>query len=243
MDTNRLEAFSDGVIIILITIMVLDLKVPASGDLAALRSLGPTFFAYILSYVMLGIYWNNLQVAPYGNPFFGIIILVVFGTPVLVIYGAFRGAVALRRMSDRLMAKNPAQRRARLLLELKEAKTIMPPDQLARVQALADEFPDVALDVLEGKLTWNWAGRARHGAGRDSAVVKRPVFPPLVRMIWRSPHPSARPGGHGSGLPLGRGERQSGNAKERLVDLAGRCAGCLLSRCDDGRSVARPDSD
>jgi uncharacterized membrane protein len=59
MTKNRLEAFSDGVIAILITIMVLELKVPHSSELAALRSLIPVFLSYVLSFIYLGIYWNN----------------------------------------------------------------------------------------------------------------------------------------------------------------------------------------
>ncbi len=59
MTKNRLEAFSDGVIAILITIMVLELKVPHGVDLAALRPMLPTFLAYVLSFVVLAIYWNN----------------------------------------------------------------------------------------------------------------------------------------------------------------------------------------
>jgi uncharacterized membrane protein len=54
-----MEAFSDGVIAIIITIMVLELTVPHEGDLAALRPLIPTFLSYVLSFVYLGIYWNN----------------------------------------------------------------------------------------------------------------------------------------------------------------------------------------
>jgi uncharacterized membrane protein len=56
---GRLEAFSDGVIAILITIMVLELKVPHGADWAALRPLWPVLSTYVLSYVYLGIYWNN----------------------------------------------------------------------------------------------------------------------------------------------------------------------------------------
>jgi uncharacterized membrane protein len=56
---TRLEAFSDGVIAILITIMVLELKPPASADVTALKPLLPTFFSYVLSFVYLAIYWNN----------------------------------------------------------------------------------------------------------------------------------------------------------------------------------------
>jgi len=59
MSKGRLEAFSDGVIAILITIMVLELKVPHGADWHALRPLTPVFFSYVLSFVFLGIYWNN----------------------------------------------------------------------------------------------------------------------------------------------------------------------------------------
>ena len=59
MTKSRLEAFSDGVIAIIITIMVLELKVPLGADLAALRPLVPKILSYILSFVFLGIYWNN----------------------------------------------------------------------------------------------------------------------------------------------------------------------------------------
>jgi uncharacterized membrane protein len=59
MHKTRLEAFSDGVVAILITIMVLEIHVPAGGNWEALRSIWPTFCAYVLSFVYLGIYWNN----------------------------------------------------------------------------------------------------------------------------------------------------------------------------------------
>jgi uncharacterized membrane protein len=59
MGKGRLEAFSDGVIAILITIMVLELKVPHGVDLAALRPLVPVFLSYVLSFIYVGIYWNN----------------------------------------------------------------------------------------------------------------------------------------------------------------------------------------
>jgi uncharacterized membrane protein len=59
MDKGRLEAFTDGVIAIIITIMVLELKVPPGADLAALQSSVPIFLAYVLSYVNVGIFWNN----------------------------------------------------------------------------------------------------------------------------------------------------------------------------------------
>jgi uncharacterized membrane protein len=59
MQKNRLEAFSDGVIAIIITIMVLEMKVPHSADVAALKPLLPVFLSYVLSFVYVGIYWNN----------------------------------------------------------------------------------------------------------------------------------------------------------------------------------------
>ncbi len=71
MSKGRLEAFSDGVIAILITIMVLELKVPLGADLVALSPLLPIFLSYVLSFVFLGIYWNNhhhlLQAAQHVN--------------------------------------------------------------------------------------------------------------------------------------------------------------------------------
>ncbi|GAC1650603.1 MAG: TMEM175 family protein [Gemmatimonadaceae bacterium] len=59
MNKQRIEAFSDGVIAILITIMVLELHAPRGSDLAALRAVVPTLLSYVLSFVFLGIYWNN----------------------------------------------------------------------------------------------------------------------------------------------------------------------------------------
>jgi uncharacterized membrane protein len=59
MPKGRLEAFSDGVVAIIITIMVLEMHVPDGTDLAALRARIPDFFAYTLSYVFVGIYWSN----------------------------------------------------------------------------------------------------------------------------------------------------------------------------------------
>src|ERR1700683_1833601 len=59
MGKDRLAAFSDGVIAILITIMVLELHVPHGADFAALESVWPSLLSYVLSFVYLGIYWNN----------------------------------------------------------------------------------------------------------------------------------------------------------------------------------------
>jgi uncharacterized membrane protein len=59
MKKNRLEAFSDGVIAIIITIMVLEMKIPHNGSLEALQPLFPVIISYILSFIYLGIYWNN----------------------------------------------------------------------------------------------------------------------------------------------------------------------------------------
>ena len=59
MKTTRLEAFSDGVLAIIITIMVLELKVPHAVELAALKPVLPVLLSYVLSFIYLGIYWNN----------------------------------------------------------------------------------------------------------------------------------------------------------------------------------------
>ena len=59
MDKNRVAAFSDGVLAIVITIMVLELKVPAGDNLASLTSIWPVFVSYVLSFIYIGIYWNN----------------------------------------------------------------------------------------------------------------------------------------------------------------------------------------
>ena len=59
MEKNRIEAFSDGVLAIIITIMVLDLKVPQSANVSVLKPLLPVFLTYVLSFIYLGIYWNN----------------------------------------------------------------------------------------------------------------------------------------------------------------------------------------
>ncbi len=59
MEKNRLEAFSDGVLAIIITIMVLELKVPHTAELEALKEMWPVFLSYVLSFIYVGIYWNN----------------------------------------------------------------------------------------------------------------------------------------------------------------------------------------
>jgi len=59
MKTTRIEAFSDGVLAIIITIMVLELKVPHAVELAALKPVLPVLLSYVLSFIYLGIYWNN----------------------------------------------------------------------------------------------------------------------------------------------------------------------------------------
>lgn len=61
MSKGRMEAFSDGVLAVVITIMVLELKPPAGTGLVALKPLSPTLLSYVLSFVYVGIYWNNHQ--------------------------------------------------------------------------------------------------------------------------------------------------------------------------------------
>jgi uncharacterized membrane protein len=59
MEKGRLQSFSDGVIAIIITIMVLELKIPAGDNITALKPLFPVFISYVLSFIYIGIYWNN----------------------------------------------------------------------------------------------------------------------------------------------------------------------------------------
>src|SRR5439155_23248564 len=59
MKTNRLEAFSDGVLAMIITVMVLEMKVPRAIELAAMKPVLPVFLSYVLSLIYLGIYWNK----------------------------------------------------------------------------------------------------------------------------------------------------------------------------------------
>src|SRR5712672_1984460 len=59
MSKGRMEAFSDGVFAVIITIMVLELKSPQGRSLAALKPMIPVFFSYVLSFIYVGIYWNN----------------------------------------------------------------------------------------------------------------------------------------------------------------------------------------
>ena len=59
MNKNRLEAFSDGVLAIIITIMILEIKVPEDDSFESLKPIIPVFLSYVLSFVYVGIYWNN----------------------------------------------------------------------------------------------------------------------------------------------------------------------------------------
>ena len=59
MGTERLQAFSDGVLAIIITVMLLEMKIPNGGDLNSLKPVLPVFLSYILSFIYIGIYWNN----------------------------------------------------------------------------------------------------------------------------------------------------------------------------------------
>jgi uncharacterized membrane protein len=67
MGKSRLEAFSDGVIAIIITIVVLELKVPHGADFRVLIPLWPVFMSYVLSFIYVGIYWNKLQYGSYPS--------------------------------------------------------------------------------------------------------------------------------------------------------------------------------
>jgi uncharacterized membrane protein len=68
MSKSRLEAFSDAVLAIILTIMVLEMKVPHGAELTALRPLIPVFLSYVLSFIYLGIYWTNHHHMLYVTP-------------------------------------------------------------------------------------------------------------------------------------------------------------------------------
>jgi len=81
MTKDRMEAFTDGVVAIVITIMVLDMKVPAGTNLAALSASAPMFLAYALSYVNVGLFWNNhhhmlhaSHIAPLPTAAYGVVL-------------------------------------------------------------------------------------------------------------------------------------------------------------------------
>ena len=119
MTPGRLEAFSDAVIAIVITIMVLDLHIPHGSICAALRPLVPVFLTYVLSFVFLGIYWNNhhhllaatetVTAAPLGEP----------APPVLALAVSIRdgldGREPFRDRADRLVRRRTPVRRDRVL--------------------------------------------------------------------------------------------------------------------------------
>jgi uncharacterized membrane protein len=135
MNKNRLEAFSDGVIAIIITIMVLELKVPHGHDLDALRPILPVFSSYVLSFVLIGIYWNNhhhllhvakrvdarvmwanlhllfwLSVIPFGTAWLG----ESHGAPLpTALYGAMlvMAAAAYTLLQHFILAQHPADSR------------------------------------------------------------------------------------------------------------------------------------
>jgi hypothetical protein len=116
--TGRVEAFSDGVVAIIITIMVLEMKVPHGTDVAALAKLWPVFLSYVLSFVYVGIYWNNHhhlftlrareRCGVVGQP----------APPVLAVADPFRhrldGREPFRRHADGVVRRRAALRRRRL---------------------------------------------------------------------------------------------------------------------------------
>jgi TMEM175 potassium channel family protein len=130
MSKSRLEAFSDGVIAILITIMVLELKVPHGTDWAALEETIPVFLTYVLSFVMLGIYWNNhhhmlfwLSLIPYvtgwmGENHYAPLPTAMYGVVLLLAGAAYfvleKAIIAAQGPGSRLAAAVGAETRARL---------------------------------------------------------------------------------------------------------------------------------
>src|SRR5262245_13523858 len=151
MKKDRLEAFSDGVIAILITIMVLELRIPHGSDWEALRPLVPVFLTYVLSFIFLGIYWNNhhhllyateringkilwanlhllfwLSLIPFvtgwmGENHFAPLPTAVYGIVLLLAAGAYR------ILQGRILVTEPADSRLRQALGLDLKGTMSPP--------------------------------------------------------------------------------------------------------------------
>jgi Endosomal/lysosomal potassium channel TMEM175 len=119
MRTNRLEAFSDGVLAIIITIMVLEMKVPHGDTLAALRPLIPVFLSYLLSFIYLGIYWNNHHHMLHAcSKVTGPILWAKSTSPVLAFAGSLcdrvDGRESLGRCAQRDLRHGPVDGRSRL---------------------------------------------------------------------------------------------------------------------------------
>jgi uncharacterized membrane protein len=117
MQKGRLEAFSDGVLAIILTIMVLELKVPHGDSFAALRPLVPIFLSYVLSFVYVGIYWNGGILWPNLHLLFWLSLVPVstgwmgenhFAPATLAVYGAIllASAVAYSILQYKLIALN-----------------------------------------------------------------------------------------------------------------------------------------
>jgi TMEM175 potassium channel family protein len=108
MHKGRVEAFSDAVIAIIITIMVLELKVPEGADWSALAPLAPVFLSYVLSFIYLGIYWNNhhhmLQATSHVN---GAVLwanlLLLFGLSLTPVRDRMDGREPFRARPDRAL--------------------------------------------------------------------------------------------------------------------------------------------
>jgi uncharacterized membrane protein len=181
VNKGRLEAFSDGVIAIIITIMVLELKVPHGTELATLEPLIPVFLSYVLSFIYIGIYWNNhhhmlLVVKGVTGPILWANLHLLFWLSIIPFATAWMG--------ENHWAQAPVALYGAVLLMNGLAYTI-----LARM-LVRHEGPGSTLAQAFGRDVKGWASLVLYTAGIASAFV-HPVISlgiyVFVAMMWFIP--------------------------------------------------------
>jgi uncharacterized membrane protein len=183
VNKGRLEAFSDGVIAIIITIMVLELKVPHGADLSTLRPLAPVFLSYVLSFVYIGIYWNNhhhmLQVVKGGvsGPILWANLHLLFWLSIIPFATAWMG--------ENHWSRAPVAIYGLVLLLCALAYTI-----LSRV-LIRHEGPESMLAAAFGRDVKGWASLAFYATAIAAAAFASPVISlaiyVLAALIWVIP--------------------------------------------------------
>jgi uncharacterized membrane protein len=181
VNKGRLEAFSDGVIAIIITIMVLELKVPHDAELAALRPLIPVFLSYVLSFIYVGIYWNNhhhmlLVVKGVTGPILWANLHLLFWLSVIPFATAWMG--------ENHWSQAPVALYGAVLLMNGLAYTILA-GMLVR-----HEGPGSTLAQAFGRDRKGWASMVLYAAGIASAFVNPAISLAIyvfVAMMWFIP--------------------------------------------------------
>lgn len=181
MGKGRLEAFSDGVLAIIITIMVLELKVPHGGSLAELRPLIPVLLSYVLSFIYIGIYWNNHHhmlhaTRTISGPILWANLHLLFWLSLVPFVTAWMG--------ENHLAQAPTALYGAVLFMAAIAYTI-----LAHL-LVRHEGPDSALAKAFGPDLKGWASLALYAVGIAATAVSPTAgvcFYVLVAAIWFIP--------------------------------------------------------